>query len=317
MKKLVLFIYCVFPALFYAQIPKYSPKVNFAIEIYAFLKGQNSALQKVASQFPELQLNVAAAEKNSNVLFGRAKQNIEHFLQDELGNSEYNKLQNSLDSLLNKQLKNPIENEKYALDFLAKFKERSSSITDTLLLKGIISFAYHDAPHEEIIDSHSEIFTTQDHPKAEQSILKFPIPKSWLAEEAEMPETVQQFTSYYGKGNEKILIVIYDLPAEYDDVVLSQNSISKMIAPDANLIRTDAVTIDGRPAIMIEVEEIINSAAPEMKVRMLQFMFIHEGKLYCLQGSIGPVEVNKNLEFQIKKYEPLFRLIAANTQIGS
>src|SRR4051812_9999331 len=216
MKKFVLFIYCAFPSLFYGQVQKYDPKVNFAIETYVFLKGQSSALQKIAFQFPELWPNIAAAEKNSKVLFGRAQRNIERFLQNELDNLEYVKLQYRIDSLLTEQLKNPIEKEKYALDFLAKVRDRPNFITDTLLLKGIISFAYHDAPHQEITDGHSEIFTTQGHPKAEQSILKFPIPKSWLAEEAEMPETVQQFTSCNGKGNEKVLILIYDLPPAYN-----------------------------------------------------------------------------------------------------
>jgi uncharacterized pyridoxamine 5'-phosphate oxidase family protein len=75
------------------------------------------------------------------------------------------------------------------------------------------------------------------------------------------------------------------------------------------------MTIGGRPAIIIEVKETINSA--KKKVRMLQFMLIHNRKLYCLQESFGTVEASKNLELQIKKHEPLFRLIAAKTQIAN
>ncbi|MNL39268.1 hypothetical protein D3C87_1615360 [compost metagenome] len=132
-----------------------------------------------------------------------------------------------------------------------------------------------------------------------------------------MPETIQQFTSHCGKGDEKILIVVYDLPAEESHIILDKKSISEMIPPESNLIRTDTVTIDGRPGMMIEVEETLNSTDNKMKIRMLQFMFTQKRKLFCLQGSIGPVEANKNLEFQIKKYEPLFRLIAASTQIDN
>lgn len=124
MRKLVLFIYCAFPTLFYAQVQKYTPKVNLAIETYAFLKGQSYALQAVSLQFPALQPNVVAAEKNSKVLFGRAERNIERFLKDELDNSEFIKLQNSFNSLINEQFKYPIEKQKYALDFLEKVKDR-------------------------------------------------------------------------------------------------------------------------------------------------------------------------------------------------
>ena len=316
MRKLVLFIYCAFPTLFYAQVQKYTPKVNLAIETYAFLKGQSYALQAVSLQFPALQPNVMAAEKNSKVLFGRAERNIVRFLKDELDHSEFIKLQNSFNSLINEQFKYPIEKQKYALDFLEKVKDRPRFIKDTLLMKGIISFAYHDAPHQEITDGHIKIFNIKNHPKTGKTTLKLSLPKSWLAEEAEMPETIQQFTSHYGKGDEKFLIVAYDLPVEENNFIVDKKSISEMIPPESKLIRTEKVTIDGSPGMMIEVEENINSATNKMKIRMLQFMFVKKHKLYCLQGSIGPVAVNKNLEPQIKKYEPLFRLIAVNTQIG-
>lgn len=309
MRKFILFFYCIIPVMTYAQLQKYTPKVTLAIETYAFLKGQSTALQMVAIQFPKLKPDVAAVEKKT-FLFERAQRNIEDFLTNELSDSDFNVIQTRINFLLKEQFKSPIEKEKHAQDFLDKVKERSLFLGDTLLAKGIISFAYHDAPHQEITDGHVATFTTKEHPKAEQENLKFPVPKSWLAEEAEMTETVQQFTSHFGNGNEKILLVIYDLP---ENIILNEKSVTEMIPPQAKLIRTETVKIDNKPAIMIEVEETL--AEDKAKIRMLQFMFTQKQKLYCLQGSIGPVEINKNLEPQIKKYEPLFRLIAARTQI--
>lgn len=317
MKKIVLLIHCALSTLFYAQVPENTPEVSFAIETYAFLRGQSAALQKVALQFPQLRPKVTAAEKNARTLFGRAERNIGRFLEEELEDAAYDALQAHVDSLLFEQLKDPIEKEQHALEFLAEVQRRPHSIADTLLLKGIISFAYHDAPHQEITDGHAAIFTTEGHPKAEGSILRFPLPQSWLAEEAQMPETVQQFTSLYGRGNAKFLILVYDLSAGHHDLVLAEDSISKMMSPQTSLIRTDRITIDGRPGMMVEAEETITAAASEMKVRMMQFMCIEERKLYCLQGSIGPVAPGRNLDHQIKKYGPLFRLIAARTKIGN
>lgn len=315
MKKLILLIYCTFPTLFYPQGQKYEPKVQLAIETYAFLKGQSAALQMVALQFPTLKPEIAAAEKNSKILFRRAEQNIERFLDDEMDDKEFDILQDRIDSLLNAQLKNPIEKKEHARDFLKKVKDRPSLIADTLLLKGILSFAYHDAPHQEIADGYAKTFSTKGHPKADETTLKLPIPKSWRAEEPEMPETIQQFTSYCGNGNEKIVIVAYDLTAEKQDLILDEKSVSEMIPPQTKLIRTDAVIIDDQPGIMVEVEEILHLSNDKMKIRMLQFMVAQKRKLYCVQGSIGPVAIHENLEPQIKKYEPLFRLIAAKVQI--
>ena len=313
--KILLLAFCTFSAVFYAQVQTHTPKVMFAIETYAYLKGQSSALKTIAWQFPALKPKIAAVENNAEISFSRAERNIERFLKDELTESEFTLLQQRIDSMLIVQLQQPIEKEEYAIDFLEKVSKGPHFITDTVLSKGIISFAYHDTPHEEINDGHIETFTTKGHPKAEQTALKLPIPKSWLAEEADMPETVQQFTSYYGRGNEKIIIVVYDLSGEKNEIVLNEKSVRQMIPPESDLIRTDNVKIGGNPGMMIDVEQPLNETGDQMKIRMLQFMFTKKQKLYCLQGSIGPVEASKNLDFQIKKYEPLFRLIASKAQI--
>lgn len=314
MKILLLFICSAFTSYCYPQAKVYSPKVRLAIETYAFLKGQNVALDMIAAQFPVLKHDVAKALKNSNV-FGQAERNIERFLENELDDSEFKILRAYISSLLSEQLKNPIEKEKYARDFLEQVNYRSRFNTDLLISKSILSFAYDDAPHQEITDGHIITFNTKGHPKAKEVHVKLPIPKSWKAEEAEMSQTIKQFTSYDGKGNEKFLIVVHDLTEEDQNLVLDEKSILEMIPPEARLIRSEAVIIDGNPGMMIEIEENLNSEHEKMKIRMLQFMFAQNQKLYCFQGSIGPVKVTENLDFQLKKYEPLFRLVASGARV--
>lgn len=317
MIRITFLIYIVFTALSFSQT-YYNPKVSFAVETYAFLKGQNAALQKVAQQFPQLKPVVGSAKKNLDTVFGRAEKNLKHFLSEELNDMQLDSLHNHIDSLSQQQLSNPIEKEQYAHEFLLMIQERSNEkIHNETLSKGILSFKYHDTPHQEITDGHVVFFSTENHPKAENTLLKIPIPKSWLAEEAVMPETIQQFTSYYGNGNEKILIVAYDLPENLLDLTLNEKSIPALLSPQTKLIRTEYVTIDNIPSAMIETEESIEYDNKKMKIRMLQFMLVEKGKLYCLQGSIGPAEANEDLRLQIKKYEPLFRLIASGTELNN
>lgn len=317
-RTIFLFVFCTFPVLFYSQgQQQHSSKVLYAIETYAYLKGQTAALKAVANQFPSLRPKVTRAENNSEISFAKAQRNIEQFLQEELTGSEFDMLQQRIDSLILEKLKNPIENERYAIDFIEKVSKGPRFISDPLVSKGILSFVYHDVPHQEINDGHSITFTTKDHPKADQTNLKITIPKSWLAEEAHMPETVQQFTSHYGKGSEKIVIVVYDLPDGQHEIALNEKSILEMIPPESELIRTDNIKIDGIPGMMVEVEQPVYIADNQMKIRMMQFMFTQKQKLYCLQGSIGPVETDKNLDYQIKKYEPLFRLIASKAELDN
>lgn len=293
----------------------FSPKVQLAIETYAHLKGQSAALAKVAMQFPSFAKEVRTLEKSTQAIFGRAEKNIAHFLDEELDDSQFRSLEKHIDSLINEQLKNPIQKKEYAGEFIENVKDKIAFEQDAAVHKGIISFAYHDAPHQEVTDGHTINFTTEGHPKAEETVLTLPIPKSWTAEEADMPAAVQQFTSCDGTGNEKILIVIHELPEEYQNFSLNEKSVKEIIPPQSRIIRTEPITIDNMPGLMVEIEETLDSPFNNMKVRMLQFMLSNDQKLYCLQGSIGPVPVQQNLDLQLKKYEPLFRLVAKGTQI--
>lgn len=297
-----------------AQTQSYSAKAALAFETYAYLRGQNAALKEVSRQFPQLHADVKAAEKSLQASYGRAAANISRFLKEELRPSHLTVLEKQIDSLLEQQLKNPIE-EKHARDFIASLKQKAALQNTTAVQKSIISFIYHDAPHQEIIDGHLNIFMTENHPKADKADLQIPIPKSWLAEEAENPQTIQQFTSCSGTGDEKIIVMAFELPDSMRGMVLSSETVSDMLPLQSRLLRSETLEIGKLPGIMIEAEEIITDGGRRMKIRMLQFMAIQESILYCIQGSIGPVKAEKNLDSHIKKYEPLFRLVAANTEI--
>lgn len=254
-------------------------------------------------------------ERNAQAVFGRAERNIEIYLQQELSGPRFSSLEKQIDSMAAGQLKNPIEKKEYAASFLEQAKDKIGFSSAAAVPKGVMCFAYHDAPHEEVTDGHTVSFTTEDHPKAQETVLTFPIPKSWKAAEAEMPGTVQEFTSCDGNGTEKIIVAIHKLPAENKNLLLNEKSVSEMIPPQSRLIRTEAVKIDGMAGVMAEIEEIVHTPSAKMKVRMLQFMCTGRQKLYCLQGSIGPAALDHNLDTEIKKYEPLFRIVAQGTEI--
>lgn len=288
--KTLLLIFCFAASgLCYPQNQRYTPKVQLAIETYAFIQGQKASLAKVAAQFPVVAQEVRSLEKKAQAIYGRAEKNIEQYLRNELKEDQFSILKKNIRLLAEDQLKEPIQKKEHAIDFLESVRDKIDMDEHANIPKGIISFAYQDVPHQEIIDGHIKNFTTQGHPKADESIVTFPVPKSWIAQEGEMPATVQQFTSFDGKGNEKIMMVIHKLAKEDRNLHLNEKSVSEMIPPTARLIRIEEVTIDDIPGIMVEVEETLDIAVNKMKVRMMQFMVTDQEKLYCLQGSIGPV----------------------------
>lgn len=315
--KIILFLNLTIYFSSYSQKQAYYPQTTLAIETYVFLKAQSAALEVISEQYPALRPAVATLKKRSESFFGRATVNIEQFLQSELQTSQYKLIQNEVDFLIKQQLSVPIEKEEYAQDYLRLAYERSFVMTNTSLYKEIMAFKYHDIPHQEITDGHLDVFTNTSSSKAGKSDFKIPVPKSWLAEETEIPETIQQFTSFNGRGLERIILMIIDLPEENKNLILNQKSITEMMPPQATLIRSETILIDDRSGMMVEVEENIQTSTAAMKVRMLQFMCIYDGKLYSLQGSIGPVHAERNLALHLKKYEPLFRLIVSKTEIGN
>lgn len=296
---------------------KFHPKVSYALETYAFLKGQDAALEKVAGQFPALSADVRAAEKKLDKTFGQAKYNINQYLKNELEYAQLEKFHNQIDSLLDIQLQHPVEKESHAREFLQQVVQRPENIYGSAVSKGILSFKYHNEPHQEILDGHVKVFQTKDHPKAANISIRVPIPVSWLAEETAMPQTIQQFTSCNGKGTEKIFVVLYDLPDDFGPLELTKNTVTNFLSPQSTLIRTEPVSIDGVPGYMAEVEELIEFGGRTMKIRMLQFLVVKNQKLYCIQGSTLPSLTAVNLEPMIRKNEKLFRLIAERTDLDN
>jgi len=79
MRTALIFIHFIFSVHCYSQAKNYTHKVMQAIETYAFLRGQSTALQAIAVQFPMLKNDVLVIEKASDIVFGRAERNIERF----------------------------------------------------------------------------------------------------------------------------------------------------------------------------------------------------------------------------------------------
>lgn len=43
---------------------------------------------------------------------------------------------------------------------------------------------------------------------------------------------------------------------------------------------------------------------------MQQYMFIHNNKMYCMEGMVSTKDLSKDLAADMKKYNPVFRLVA-------
>jgi uncharacterized pyridoxamine 5'-phosphate oxidase family protein len=70
------------------------------------------------------------------------------------------------------------------------------------------------------------------------------------------------------------------------------------------------MTLDNNIGGMIENEQTVERLDFKMKIRMVQFMFIRGDKWYFLQCSVGSEKTDTDLSLVMKKYLPLYRLVA-------
>jgi hypothetical protein len=292
-----------------------SPKMQHAIDAYAFLCGQEQSLVKIAAEFPKLDSDIEKIT-SSAIMFNRAKANIELYLKANLTTDEFQRLETEIMISVETAFKKPIEREAYAQNYLEEVKQRIKGAMEIPMCRTILSFAYEEFPEKEMTDGYIITYNTAGHQKSKNADLKIEIPKSWETSDAEQAETVHEFTSCAGYGSEKILIMIHEVPETNEDM-FSDADIREMVPAGTKLFRIEHMTIAGTKGAMAETEETFQGKQGQLKVRMLHFMFAKRGKLYCIQGSVGPVPEQVDLMPRLQKYEPLFRRVIASVQTGA
>jgi hypothetical protein len=144
------------------------------------------------------------------------------------------------------------------------------------------------------------------------------VPKSWKAEESDRPNIIQKFISDYGSGDQMIMLIIKDMSLPDGYVVTKEElndffteiEMKKMIPDGGKFISFTKMTLDNNIGGMIEFEQTAERLDFKVKIRMVQFMFIKDNKMYILQGTVSSGKIETDLSLEMKKYLPLYKLVA-------
>lgn len=284
---------------------------------YGYLIGQEYTLNSIKKEHPELQVNILKAEKEFNIVFGKAKVELQNYIKEAVGNEELKKIKNKV----NVELKNLLENKNFsqeeALNFIDEVESRAKGNIAPIILETLLSFQYIDSPHEEFLSGFTKIFETFEHSKSKGTNWKIKVPISWKAEEADRPNIIQKFTNDYGSGLNSIMLMVNEIPVskdykftkeELDIFFTEEQMMAIMVQEDSKFISFKKMTIDSYSGGMIEVEQTADRLDVEIKVRVLQYVFIKDNKMYFIMCSISGIE-GANIELEAKKLRPLFRLV--------
>ena len=293
-------------------------KSNRVMEAYGFLVGQDYTLNKIVKDYPHLKVNVMTVQMAFNEFFFKSKIGLEKYLKYNSGIEDLSDIDNKIISEINKIYFEQKLTEEIAMDFISEVESRAKGNIVSTVLETLLFFQFFDQPQDEFTSGFTNKFKTKGHPKSKNTDWQIKIPKSWKAEEGDRPNIIQKFTSDYGSGNQSIALMVkeFSLPKgtkitnEDLNMLFTEDEMKKMSPTGSNFISFTKMTIDKNVGGMIEFEQTIERLDIKVKIRLVQFMFIRDNKWYFLQCSVNTLKLNNDLSIELKKYLPLFKLVA-------
>jgi hypothetical protein len=292
------------------------PKYIRASEAYGFVLGQEFTLNKIKYNFPQYVAELQRVELLFNVCFGRSKKKIIVYLKEYLGDENFEKYDSELKSKSLEMLETLKLEAEIIEAFIIEVENRSKGNIPSPILETLLSFQFSDYPEDEFNYGFTKTYKTFGHTKSKGTDWQLKVPISWISQEAERPNIIWKFTSDYGSGLQNITMMVKEVS---DNHILTNEEISfflttdglKIMVPDgARYISSSVTTIDNLKSGVIECEQVIQNIDFSIKIRMLQFVFIYKNKIYSVGCTTSALSETINLDAEMKKYLPLFKLVA-------
>jgi hypothetical protein len=288
------------------------------IEAYGFIVGQEYTLNKIVKDYPHLKADVLIVQMNFNQIFSKSKIGLENYIKYSSGKEDLSEIDSKIISAINNVYNEQKFTEEIAIEFISEVENRAKGNIISTVLETLLYFQFIDRPQDEFTTGFTNKFKTKGHPKSKNTDWQIKVPKSWKAEEGERPNIIQKFTSDYGSGNQSVALMVKELTLPKgtkltkDEINLffTEEEMKKMSPAGSEFISFTKMTIDKNVGGMLEIEQTAERLDIKMKIRLVQFMFIKDNKWYFLQCSVGTSKLDSDLSIELKKYLPLFKLVA-------
>jgi len=301
------------------------PKYLRVCVAYGYIIGQEYSLKLIKNEFPQFEMNILKSQMQFNSTFGKSKDGMKKYLVDYLGQVEFKKFEDTLIDEIKKLLSSQILTEEISTNFIYEVERRANGNIVPTVLETLLSFQFADKPQDELTLGFTTTFKTKGHIKSKNTDWQIKVPKSWKSEEADRPNIIQKFTSDFGSGNQSIMIMVKEmsLPQEHEitneelNDLFTEKEMRDMVPSGGKFISFSKMTFDNNIGGMLEVEQTMERLDIKIKIRIVQFMFILGNKMYILQGTVGSEDTNTDLSVVMKKYLPLYKLVANSIVVNS
>ncbi len=316
-------LFCIITNILAAQnFEVVRPKNIRTSEAYGFLLGQEFTINQIKNNFPQYNNNVQRVEILFNTNFGKCKSKMIAYLTNFLGAKDFATYNYEMNTKLQEKL-GPMKLEPEIIEaFISEVENRSKGNIPSTILETLLSFQFSEYPSNEFTSGFIKTFKTKGHRKSKGTDWQLKIPISWKSEEADRPNIIQKFTSDYGSGLQSIMIMVRETPDNYimtnEEIkyFLTTEGLKTMIPDGARFISSGSTTIDNIQSGVLECEQVVKQLDYNIKIRMLQFVFFYNNKFYSVQCTTSALTETTNLDAEMKKYLPLFKLVANSIVIN-
>ena len=274
----------------YSQNIQTNSGLQNAFSAYGFLLGQEYFLNKVKTDYQNLNLDATQAELMFNISFRKAKGNIENHFISKFSLEELNQFKVKLYDEFLKLNINTLSTEQNAIKFIDEVKNKSKGEINSPLKEILLFYNFETCPEQEFLEGYTQIFNTHGHYKSKGSDWSIKVPISWVAKEADRPNIIQKFISEGGIGNENIMLMVKNFPNKIsaNQVVsfFTEKEIKGMMPPGAKFIQFKKMVYDGINGGYLEYEQTAIRLDFEITTNMSQYIFIYNQKLYTLNCNI-------------------------------
>ena len=297
------------------------PRWKQLSQVYGFVIGQQTSLERIEKKFPDLTKDVKEAwfAFYASAL-GESIKGVEKELSGQLGDKwpEFKKqMNNQMAEFVSQQEINRVQ----AVAFLKEVHARSKGQLPDSIRSVLLSAhpRYSQNPALELSDGWKQTYRTKGHPKAKGVDFSISVPASWSKREGNRPNIIQVFRSGVGHGPIMCTLMVKSIPLPKGYVPTREelkeffqpSELKGMVPDGGKFVSAQSIVLEGSPAGILVCDITQQRLDITLTMRMTQFVTIHKNAMISIQFIVSKMPDQKEtLDDLQKQFLPTFKAVA-------
>ena len=330
---LILALNTLFGSLSAQRLTYGSTKIQRVTLAYSYIYIIHKDLDDMKAHFPALHKSIEHTDSVLNTHYGAAIDSVHQFIHRLATQKIIDSLHQNLDRVFLKQLDASRTTGVFTLETAGQYLNLlDSSIINGLfpspIQETLLFYQYATHPEKECTDSYYTLFTMNHLPGLKNGMLQFKIPQSWKLEDSTRQGIARSFSSDYAQGQQacELLFIKIPLPgirpltdsATQADInyFLQEIHFKKIITDKSTLLCAKKILLGNKIGIRACFEHPISYHDIHSKTSNIMYLFNITGNILCaINCSVYLGEFNEAPEAEIKRFQPLFDLMAKSITI--